>query len=57
MKLRPDAYGYFGFCVPDEDGTNKYYCFTVMVYGFASAVATVTRLVKPVTGYLHRKGI
>jgi hypothetical protein len=28
-----------------------------MVYGFASAVATVTRLVKPVTGYLHRKGI
>jgi hypothetical protein len=49
VKLRPDAYGYFGFCVPDEDGTNKFYCFSVMVYGFASAVATVTRLVKPVT--------
>ncbi len=57
VKLRPDAYGYFGFCVPDENGTNKFYCFMVMVYGFASAVATVTRLVKPVTGDLHRKGI
>jgi hypothetical protein len=33
-----------------------HYSFTALVYGFASAVATVTRFIKPVTGYLHRRG-
>jgi hypothetical protein len=57
VKLWTDAYKFFGFSVPDEDGSDKYYCFTVLVNGFASAVATVTRLIKPITGYLHKKGI
>jgi hypothetical protein len=57
VKLRTDAYKFFGFSITDEDGSEQYYCFTVLVYGFASAVATVTRLIKPVTGYLHKKGI
>jgi hypothetical protein len=57
VKLRTDAYKFFGFSITDEDGSEKYYCFTVLVYGFSSAVATVTRLIKPVTGHLHKKGI
>ncbi len=57
VKLWTGAYKFFGFTIPDEDGSDKYYCFTVLVYGFASAVATVTRLIKPITGYLHKKGI
>jgi hypothetical protein len=57
IKLHTDAYKYFGFSVPDETGTGKVYCFTVLVYGLDSAVAAVTRLVKPIMGYLHRKGI
>jgi hypothetical protein len=57
MKPRPDAYGYFRFCAPDDRGSDTFYCFTVVVYGFASAVATLSQLVKPVIGYLHRKGI
>ncbi len=55
VKLRKDAYKFFGFSAPDENGSDNYYCFTVLVYGFASAVATVTRLIKPITGYLHKK--
>ncbi len=43
VKLHPEAYKYFGFSVPDETGADRFYCFTVIVYGFASAVAVVTR--------------
>jgi hypothetical protein len=57
VKLRPDAYKYFRFSEPDENGTDNYYCFMVLAYSFTSPVATVTRLIKPITGYLHRKGI
>jgi hypothetical protein len=50
VKLHPEAYKYFCFSVPDETGADRFYCFTVLVYGFASAMAAVTRLVKPIIG-------
>jgi hypothetical protein len=57
VKLHPEAYKYFGFSVPDETGADRFYCFTVLVYGFASLVAAVTRLIKPILGHLHRQGL
>jgi hypothetical protein len=57
VKLAEEAYKYFGFAVPDEEGGERFYCFTVMVYGYAPAVAVVTRLVRPVVSYAHCLGI
>ncbi len=45
------SYKYFGFAVPDEQGRERFYCFTVMIYGYAPAVAVVTRLVRPVISF------
>jgi hypothetical protein len=57
VQLAPAAYRYFGFAVPDEQGKEKFYCFTVMVYGYAPAVAVVTRMVRPVVSFAHKLGI
>jgi hypothetical protein len=57
VKLHPDARKYFGFAVPDADGVMKYYQFTVLVYGFKSAVQVVTRLILPLKALIHRLGI
>ncbi len=57
VKLAPEAYKFFGFAIPDSDGREQYYCFKVMVYGFAPAVAVVTRLVRPAQAFLHERGV
>ena len=57
VRLAEGAKQYFGFSIPDEAGSQQAYQFTVMVYGFAAAGAVVTRLIKPLQGYLHDKGI
>jgi hypothetical protein len=36
VKLAPEAYKFFGFAIPEKEGTEKYYSFIVMVYGFVS---------------------
>ncbi len=36
VKLAPEAYKFFGFAIPEKEGTERYYCFKVMVYGFVS---------------------
>jgi hypothetical protein len=57
VQLAPAACRFFGFAVPDEQGIEKFYCFTVMVYGYAPAVAVVTRMVRPVVSFAHKLGI
>ncbi len=58
MQLHPEAYKFFGFAVPEEDGSGeRFYCFKVMVYGYAPAVAVVTKLVRPVLAYAHLQGL
>jgi hypothetical protein len=57
VKLHPDVRKYFGFAVPDADGVMKYYQFTVLVYGFKSAVQVVTILILPLKALIHRLGI
>ncbi len=57
VKLASEAYKFFGFAILDNEGTERYYCFKVMVYGFAPAVAVVTRLVRPAQAYLHERGV
>ena len=57
VKLAEGAKKFFGFSVPDDLGGETVYNFTVMVYGFAAAGSVVTRLIKPLQGYLHNKGI
>ena len=39
VKLDPEA----RFALQNEKGEEDYYCFNIMVYGFAPAVAVVTR--------------
>jgi hypothetical protein len=57
VQLAPAAYRFFGFAVPDEQEKKKFYCFMVMVYGYAPAVAVVTRMVRPVVSFAHKLGI
>jgi hypothetical protein len=57
VQLDPAARKYFGFALKNEKGEENYYCFNIMVYGFAPAVAVVTRLIKPLQGLLHEAGI
>jgi hypothetical protein len=57
VQLHPDVRKYFGFAWTGADGVERYYCFTVMVYGFAPAAAVVTRLIKPIMGFLHEEGV
>jgi hypothetical protein len=57
VKLALEAYKFFGFAIPDKEGTERYYCFKVMEYGFALAVAVVPRLVHPAQAYLHKRGV
>jgi hypothetical protein len=53
VYLRPEDRKYFGFAVPDEKGQLQFYQFAVMAYGYAPAVAIVTRLLQPVKAYLY----
>ena len=57
IRLSQEAKQFFGFSVSEEDGSETPYQFTVMVYGFAAAGSVVTRLIKPLQGYLHNRGI
>jgi hypothetical protein len=57
VYLRPEDRKYFGFAVPDEKGQLQFYQFPVMAYGYAPAVAIVTRLLQPVKAYLYKRGI
>jgi hypothetical protein len=57
VKLAEEAKKYFGFAWTDDEGKERFYCFNVMVYGYAAAAAVVTRLIKPIIGYLHNAGI
>ncbi len=43
VKLDPEARKYFGFALQNEKGEEDYYCFNIMVHGFAPEVAVVTR--------------
>jgi len=57
VRLHPEAKKYFGFSFENEEGTLKHYQFTVMIYGFKTAVAVMTKLLTPVKAYLHKLGI
>jgi hypothetical protein len=47
VKLAAAAYKYFGFAVTNENGEERFYCFTIMVHGYAPATVAVTRVVRP----------
>ena len=57
VQLAEEAKQFFGFSLPEEDGTETAYQFKVMVYSFAMAGSVVTRLINPLQNYLHNKGI
>jgi hypothetical protein len=55
VKLHQVDKKFFGFCTTQEG--SDYFQFTVMAYGYSTAVEVVTRLLKPVKAYLHSLGI
>ncbi len=57
VRLHPEARKFFGFAVLDEMGNEKYYQFTVMVYGLKSAVQVFTWIILPLKAYIHKLGI
>ena len=57
VYLHEEVRKYFGFAVEEDDGSETFYQAKVMIYGYAPAGAVVTRLIKPLQGYLHDKGI
>ena len=58
IRIHESHHQYLGFNMPNEHtGEDEYYCFSVMIYGLAMAVAVVTKLTLPVMQYLNKKGI
>jgi hypothetical protein len=57
VQLDPKAKKYFRFALQITRGEKEYFCFNIMVYGFESSVAVVTRLIKLLQGLLHEAGI
>ncbi len=57
VRLATEARKYFGFSWRNEAGVDKYYVFTIMVYGFSAAAVVVTRLIKPILGFSHQLGV
>jgi len=56
VKLAPECYEYFGFTLPNEQGEEEFFHFTVMVYGLKSAAQIVTRLILPLKAFIHKCG-
>ena len=58
IKVIPEHRQYLG-CQIEDPGTGKshYFVFNVLIYGLKHAVATVTKLTKPVVDYLNKEGI
>jgi hypothetical protein len=57
VHLAPEVKEFFGVAVPDDEEKESFFRFNIMVYGFAPAVAVVTRLIKPLQAALHEAGI
>jgi len=57
VQLDSDMYEYFGFAVPEADGSVSYYNFKVLIYGCNVAVYIVTHLLLPVKAFLHKLGV
>jgi hypothetical protein len=57
VQLDPEAKKYFRFALQITRGEKECFCFHIMVYGFESSVALVTRLIKLLQGLLHEAGI
>jgi len=57
VRLHPEVKKYFGFSFADDSGRIRFYQFRVMIYGFKTAVAVVTKLLAPVKAYLHKLGV
>ena len=57
VQLHESMKKFFGFAVPEADGTVSYYYFNILVYGCKPAVAIVTKLLKPVKAFLYSIGI
>ena len=59
VKIYKPHQQYLAFALPgkNEDGPDRYFVFLVMPFGLASAVKCITRMTKPLCGYLTRQGI
>lgn len=48
---------FLGAAFEDEDGRKRYFQFKFLPFGLASAVHCITKLLKPINAYFHKKGI
>ena len=57
VRLQDELSQYFCFRLIRADGTEEYYKYSVMGYGYSPAGRIATRLVAPIKAFLHRLGI
>lgn len=57
FKMHPDDTKYLGFCITDENGEDEYFEFLVMIYGLSPATFIITKVIRPLKGFIHRLGI
>ena len=57
VLIHPDFRKYLGFCIPDEDGTDRFYVFRVLPFGLSTAVQLLARMTKPICIFLANEGI
>ena len=57
VLIHPDFRKYLGFCIPDEDGRERFYVFRVLPFGLSTAVQLLARMTKPICVFLANEGI
>jgi len=57
IKIHQDHIKFLGAAFDDEEGKKVYFIFEFLPFGLSSAVHCITKLFKPITAYLHQKGI
>ena len=58
VRVHPAHQKFLGFKWPDPEKKEEvFFNFKVMVYGSKQAVSVVTRLIRPIVGFLHLNGI
>ena len=57
VLIHPDHRKFLGFCIPDEDGRERFYVFRVLPFGLSTAVQLLARMTKPICIFLANEGI
>jgi len=57
VMIHPSQVTYLGAAFTKPGGGSQYFVFLFLPFGLSSAVQCITKILKPINAYFHRKGI